>query len=318
MNDQTVFNLARRDVVLGAAGVVAMVAGWPLAAAAQDKPRVVAFAQDTLKNDFRLAQVNEVKEAVAKLPGWRFVNSDAQGQTSLLIHQIEQFAAQQVDVLIVGTNDERAVVPAVAKAFKAGIHVIVLDRGIQGKDYTTFINSDNVLIGKLGGEYIAQRLGGKGKVLLFEGLQTADVTHLRTKGFMDEMRKHKGIRVIKRTGNYLRKDALLEMERLLASGERVDAIFAESDSMLSGARMALVAAQVDVRKLITVGCDYTSEARDAIRDGTQTASVLFPLGGHASVDAARKLVAGEKVAQHIVIPVKLVTRDNVEHVTPVF
>jgi ribose transport system substrate-binding protein len=318
MNDQTVFNLARRDVVLGAAGVVAMVAGWPLAAAAQDKPRVVAFAQDTLKNDFRLAQVNEVKEAVAKLPGWRFVNSDAQGQTSLLIHQIEQFAAQQVDVLIVGTNDERAVVPAVAKAFKAGIHVIVLDRGIQGKDYTTFINSDNVFIGKLGGEYIAQRLGGKGKVLLFEGLQTADVTHLRTKGFMDEMRKHKGIRVIKRTGNYLRKDALLEMERLLASGERVDAIFAESDSMLSGARMALVAAQVDVRKLITVGCDYTSEARDAIRDGTQTASVLFPLGGHASVDAARKLVAGEKVAQHIVIPVKLVTRDNVEHVTPVF
>jgi len=323
MPNQHGFERVRRKVLQGAAGgfaagVWGALGAWPLLAGAQDKPRTVAFAQDTFKNDFRLAQVNEVKEAVGRVSGWRFVVSDAQGQTSLLIHQIEQFVAQQVDVLIVGTNDERAVVPAVAKAYQSGIHVIVLDRGIQGKAYTTFIHSDNVLIGKLGGEYIAQRLGSNGKVLLFEGLQTADVTHLRTKGFLDEMRKHKGIRVIKRTGNYLRKDALLEMERLLASGEKVDAIFSESDSMLSGARMALVAAHVDVRKLITVGCDYTSEARDAIRDGTQTASVLFPLGGHASVEVARKLLAGEKVAQHIVIPVKLVTRDNVEQVMPVF
>ncbi len=281
-------------------------------------PKVIAFAQDTLKNDFRLAQVNEVRDAVAAHPELSFVYSDAQGQTSLLIRQIEQFIAQKVDVLVLGTNDEQAVVPVVSKAYKAGIPVIVLDRGIKGQDYSTFINSDNVQIGAIGAQFIAEKLKGKGLVLLFEGLQSADVTHLRSQGFLAVMAKYPGLKVIKRTGNYLRKDALLEMEKLLAQGVRVDAIFSESDSMLSGARMALQNQKVDLRKLVSVGCDYTSEARDAIRNGTQTGSVLFPLGGTMAVDVAKKLLAKTAVSRHVVIPVKLVTRDNVEQVSPIF
>jgi len=67
-----------------------------------------------------------------------------------------------------------------------------------------------------------------------------------------------------------------------------------------------------------VGCDFTSEAREVIRQGTQTGSVLFPLGGKMSVDIARKLIAKETVAKHVVIPVKLITRDNVEQNQPIF
>jgi ribose transport system substrate-binding protein len=279
---------------------------------------VIAFAQDTLGNDFRLAQVHEVRDAVASEPSLRFVYSDAQGQTALLLRQIDQFISQKVDVLVLGTNDEQAVVPVVSKAFKAGIAVIVLDRGIRGHDYSTFINSDNLQIGRIGAEFIARQLKGKGQVLLFEGLQTADVTRLRSKGFMDVMARHPEIKITKRTGNYLRKDALVEMDKLLAQGTRVDAIFSESDSMLSGARLALEKHHIDPRSLITVGCDYTSEARDAIRAGTQTGSVLFPLGGTQAVEVAKKLLAKEAVPPHVVIAVKLVTRDNLDQVKPIF
>lgn len=279
---------------------------------------VVAFAQDTMKNDFRKAQVFEVRDAVAKQGGMSFEYSDADGQTSLLIRQIDQFIDKKVDVLVVGTNDEKAVVPVVSKAYKAGIKVIVLDRGIKGSDYSAFINSDNLEIGRLGAQAIAEKTKGKGLVLLFEGIKTADVTQLRSKGFLDEIAKHPDIKVIKRTGNYLRKDALLEMEKLLAQGIRVDAIFSESDSMLSGVRVALEARKIDPRSIVTVGCDYTSEARDAIRKGTQTASILFPLGGYKTAEIAKKLLAKESVPKHVVNPVKLVTRDNVEQVPPIF
>jgi ribose transport system substrate-binding protein len=155
-------------------------------------------------------------------------------------------------------------------------------------------------------------------VLLFEGLQSADVTRLRSKGFMQVMAHHPGLNVVKRTGNYLRKDALLEMEQLLAQGLRVDAIFAESDSMLSGARLALQRHKIEPATLITVGCDYTSEAREAIRIGSQTASVLFPLGGTQAVEIAQQLLKHKPVPRHVVIPVKLVTRDNVNQVKPIF
>ena len=255
---------------------------------------------------------------LAEHAGLDFVYSDANGQTSLLIRHIEKFITEQVDVLIVGTNDPNAVVPVITKAHQFGIPVIILDRGINSTGYTTFINSDNIKIGKIAAEYIADSLQGKGTVLLFEGLQKADVTQMRSKGFLDEISQYSEIKVIKRTGNYLRKDAILETEKLIEEEIHLDAIFSESDSMLSGVRSALRRYGMEPRDIITIGCDYTAEAREAIRHGTQTASILFPLGGRKSVETALNILKGEKVPKHISIPVKLVTRDNVDEVAPVF
>lgn len=283
-----------------------------------DDTKIIAFAQDNMANDFRKAQVFEVRDAVKKHPGLKFVYSDAKAKTSMLIYQIDEFINQKVDLIIVGTNDADAVVPVVTKAYESGIPVIVLDRGINSTKYTTFINSDNIKIGSIGAKYIAKRLNYKGKVLLFEGLQKADVTHLRSKGFMDEMSKYKDIKVIKRTGNYLRRDAIKEMEKLIQDDIHVDAIFSESDSMLSGVRSALERFGIDPSSIIMIGCDYTSEAQKAIREGKETGSVLFPLGGKKSVEIALDIFKGKKVPKHIFIPVKLVTKENVESTEPIF
>jgi ribose transport system substrate-binding protein len=298
--------------------VLSCLLSFPAANNWATQKKVIAFAQDTMANDYRKAQVFEVRDAVAKHPELTFAYSDANGQTSLLIRQIEKFIAANVAVLIVGTNDAEAVVPVVAKAHQRGIPVIILDRGVNTTDYTTFINSDNIEIGAIGARYIAAQLNGKGKVLLFEGLQKADVTQLRSKGFLDAISQYKEIKVIRRTGNYLRKDAIMEMEKLIAKGIPIDAIFSESDSMLSGVRSALYHHDMDPAKIIMVGCDYTNEAREAIRKGTQTGSVLFPLGGEKSVEIALKILHGETVPKHIVIPVKLVSKENVNTVSPIF
>lgn len=289
----------------------------PLLAVASPSGKVM-FAQDTMANDFRRNQVFEVRDALAGHTGVEFSYTDAKGDTARMISDIESAIYKDIDVLILGTNDADAVVPAVDKVMAAGIKVIVLDRGINSSNYDSFINSDNVQIGEIGGKYIVEQLKGKGKVLLFEGILTADVTQHRTQGFLNAVAEAPGIEVIKRTGNYLRKDALLEMDRLLASGERVDAIFAESDSMLSGVRVALPKYNIDAGSLITVGCDYVTEAKEAILAGDQTASVLFPLGGKASAEVAIQLLNGEPVAKHISIPVELVTAENANAVTPVF
>ncbi|MCB1915864.1 MAG: substrate-binding domain-containing protein [Rhodocyclaceae bacterium] len=299
-------------------GVFLLACGLALPASAGDDTMVIAFAQDDMANDFRRAQVQAVRDALAEHPDLRFVHADAQGRTSLLIRQIDRFTARPVDLLIVGTNGDRAVVPAVTKAYEAGIPVIVLDRGIQSDRYTTFINSDNARIGRLAAEFIAERLAGNGTVLLFEGLPSADVTQLRTQGFLDEIGRHEGIRVVRRVGNFLRRDAVVEMEKLVAAGVTADAIFAESDSMLSGIRAVLTRHGIDPASIVTVGCDFIGEARDAIFAGTQTASVKFPLGGRESVQIAVEILAGNAVPKHVVIPVEMVTRENVDRVAPVF
>jgi len=280
--------------------------------------KIIAFAQDNMANDFRKAQVLDIQNTVSSHENLKFVYSDAKGKTSMLIYQIDNFIKQKVDLIIIGTNDADAVVPVVSKAYNSGIPVIILDRGINSKEYTTFINSDNIKIGSIGAKYIAKQLNYKGVVLLFEGLQNADVTHLRTKGFVDEMKKHKDIKVIKRTGNYLRKDAIKEMEKVIKNGIHIDAIFAQSDSMISGARSAMQRFAKDPSSIIMIGCDYTSEAQNAIRKGTQTGSVKFPLGGKQAVKYAIDIFNAKELPKHIFIPVKLVTKENVEEVKPIF
>jgi ribose transport system substrate-binding protein len=286
--------------------------------ASESSQKIVAFAQDTMSNDFRKAQVFEVRDELSKHPEIQFVYSDANSKTSLLIYQIQKYINMNVDVLIVGTNDEKAVVPVIKQAYEKGIAVIILDRGIEGDAYTTFINSDNIKIGKIGAEYIAQRLEGKGTVLLFEGLQKADVTKERTKGFKQEMSKYKDIKVITRVGNYLRKDAIAQTQKLIEDGIHLDAIFSQSDSMLSGFRLAYKHNNKDNKSIVSVGCDYTSEAHEAIKASEQSASVRFPLGGRESALVALEILSKKEVPKHILIPVQLVTKENVTKVEPIF
>lgn len=280
--------------------------------------KVIAYAQDTMANDFRKAQVYEVRDQISKHSNLRFIYSDGKGQTSLMIRQIELFIKQKVDLLIVGTNDESAIVPVISKAYKAGIPIIILDRGILSKNYTTFIKYDNRKIGQIAGNFIAKKIKGKGQVLLFEGVPNIDVTKLRSKGFFDVISQYKNINVIKRTGNFLRKDSIVEMEKLLKQGVRFDAIFAESDSMLSGIRLVLKRYKINPASISMVGVDFISEAQRAIRKGSQLATVTYPLGGIKAVEIALNILKGKKVPKQISIESELVTKENVNKVTPIF
>ncbi|MCK5385989.1 MAG: substrate-binding domain-containing protein [Gammaproteobacteria bacterium] len=290
----------------------------PLLAASPDNKNIIAFAQDTMANDFRKSQVYEVRDEIAKHPQLSFIYSDGKGQTSLMIRQIEGFIKQKVDLLILGTNDERAIVPVVSKAYKAGIPVILLDRGILSNNYTTFIKYDNRKIGQIAGQFIANKLKGKGQVLLLEGVLNTDVTKLRSKGFFDKINKYKNIRVIKRTGNFLRKDTIVEMEKLIKQGIHVDAIFAESDSMLSGVRLVLNRYKINPKSIHMVGVDFISEAQQAIRNGSQLATVTYPLGGKKAVELALKILKGKQVPKQVSVSSELVTKSNVNKLTPIF
>ena len=290
----------------------------PILNAANDIKKTIAFAQDNMANDFRKSQVYEVRNELLKHPRVSFIYSDAKGQTSLMIQQIESYIKQKIDVLILGTSDERAIVPVISKAYKAGIAIILLDRGILSDDYTTFIKYDNRKIGQIAGKFIANKINGKGQVLLLEGVPKTDVTKLRTKGFFDKINKYKKIQVIKRTGNFLRKDAIIEMEKLLIKGTRIDAIFSESDSMLSGVRLVLKRYNIAAKSIPMVGVDFISEAQTAIRNGNQLATITYPLGGKKAAEIALKIVKGKKVPKQISISSTLVTKRNVDQISPIF
>ena len=279
----------------------------------------VGFAQDTMANDWRIAQVNQLTAEFKKYPNIRFIVTDAGGKSARQIQDMEDLANQKVDVLITSPRDGAASTPAIARIYKKGIPVVLISRSITTNDFTSLVTPDNYQIASDAAEFIAKKMKGKGKVLILRGVPTATTAIARTKGFLDTIKKYPGIKVVAiKNGNYLRGDAIRAVEDALLTKISFDAIYSQSDSMASGARLALMKAGISPKKKLIVGIDYIQEARTAIRSGEQSASFLYPTSAKEAADIVLKILHGKKVPKKIIVNSQIITKDNVELIKPIF
>ena len=127
-------------------------------------PIVIGVSQ--CSEDIWRAKLNrEIQVAARYSGGVEVVIASANDDSQKQIEQIDQFVAQKIDLLIISPNQTQAITAAVERAYDAGIPVILFDRKINSEKYTAFMGADIVEIGRVLGEYIAERLGGKGKVV---------------------------------------------------------------------------------------------------------------------------------------------------------
>jgi len=295
----------------------------PLAAVASPPAKakyVVAFAQDTMANDWRAAQVRDIRTALAAHPDIEFRFSDANGDTARQVQDIENFAAQKVDVLITSPRDAELMREPIARVHRAGIPVILLSRRVNGEEFTHFVTADNRAIARQAAQYLAKRLNGKGNILMLQHIPTTTPGQLRTEGFLEEIAKHPGIKLsaIKRADS-IRALAIQRVEEALAEKIPFDAIYAQSDSMAIGAILALKKAGLDPKKIPITGIDYIGEARAAIRAGELDASFSYPTFGKEGAEAAIRLLRGGKLdRKEVFLESTAVTRANVDRVEPIF
>ncbi|MDD3519496.1 MAG: substrate-binding domain-containing protein, partial [Chromatiales bacterium] len=209
--------------------------------------------------------------------------------------------------------------PVIERVTARGIPVVLLSRRTTGDVYTTFIHTDNRAIARQAADRLARRLNGQGRVLILQHIPTTTPAIERTEGFLEALAKYPGMQVaaIKRADS-LRDKAILAVEEALAGGLKFDAIYAQSDSMASGARAALRRAGIDPATIPIIGIDYIAEAREAIRAGEQDASFVYPTFAPEGAEVAMRILRGEKVPKTIVVESRMVTRDNVESVEPIF
>lgn len=279
----------------------------------------VGFAQDTLANDWRKAQVSKLQAEFKKHPNIKFIVTDAGGKSTKQIHDIEELAHQKVDVLITSPRNAVSSTPAIARVYKQGIPVVLITRSITTDDYTSLITPDDYKIAGNAAEYIAKKLSGKGTILVLRGVPTATTAIARTKGFMDKIKKYPGIKVTAiKDGNYLRGDAIRATEAAINEKIHFDAIYAQSDSMAAGARLALKKAGISPKDKLIVGIDYISEAREAIRAGNQAATFLYPACAKETADIVIKILHGISVPKKVHVKSKMITKENVNKISPIF
>jgi ABC-type sugar transport system substrate-binding protein len=278
----------------------------------------IGFPQDTLANDWRLAQANEAKKEALKYPFLKLDVKDSFGKVSHQVANMEYFIYNHYDFILTSPIHPEISSIVLKKAREQGIKVVLISRGISSDDYDVFIRPNNYIIGQKAAQFIAKKLNYKGVVLMLKGLEEATTTKERADGFLSVMQQYPKIKIIEQTANFLRTDAIKVMEKLLKQNVQFDAIFSHSDSMLSGVRTAMKEFNMDPKKTVMVGIDYISEAQEAIRKKEQTATFIYPAGSKEGIDAIVKMIQGQAVPKDIILDTTMITYENIDELEPIF
>ncbi|HVO35933.1 MAG TPA: substrate-binding domain-containing protein [Gemmatimonadales bacterium] len=277
-------------------------------------PWVIGMSQCNLGEPWRVQMNADVKAAADAHPELRVIWKDAQNNSLTQRAQVEELVEQGADLIVISPKEAAPLTKPVAEAYQRGIPVIVLDRAVQGDQYTTFIGADNVKIGREAGTWIRQTLGGKGTIVELEGLMTSTPGQDRHTGFLEGLQpdSNPGLRIVF-TGEmqWLEPAARREMESALATQPRIDVVYAHNDPGAHGAWLAARAAGRE-KSMKFVGIDaLPHEGQQYVAAGILDATFLYPTGGPEAVAAALDILHGKPVPKKIVLGTRLFTRANV-------
>ncbi|MYR97690.1 MULTISPECIES: ABC transporter permease/substrate-binding protein [unclassified Streptomyces] len=271
----------------------------------------VGMSLSTLNNPF-FVQMKDGAQAEAKKAGIDLTVTDAQNDASQQANQLQNFTSSGVSSIIVNPVDSDAVGPGVRSANKADIPVIAADRGVNKADTATLVASDNVAGGKLAADALADKLGGKGSIVILQGTAGTSASRERGAGFAEGLKAYPDIKVVaKQPADFDRTKGLDVMTNLIQSHPGITGVFAENDEMALGAVKAL--GSKAGKSVSVVGFDGTPDGLKAVEAGTLYASVAQQPSelGRIAVQNAVKAAEGDKVEKTVKVPVKVVTRENV-------
>ena len=280
---------------------------------AKSGKHLIGFSQCNLGEPWRVAMNAEVAARAKDFPDLEIAFADAQQDNAKQVADVENFLRQKIDLLMISPNEAKPLTPIVRKAFELGIPVIVLDRAIEGDTYTVFIGADNREIGKAAGKYVAELLHGKGDIVEIKGLPGSPPARDRSEGFREAIAASPDVKIVHDpVANWLREEAMAQMESALAAHEHIDLVYAHNDPMAMGAYLAAKAKGRDGEmKFVGIdGLPGLDGGRQMVADGKLIATFVYPTGGREAVDAAVRIFAGEKVPHKIVLPTLMITKEN--------
>lgn len=277
------------------------------------RPLVIGVSLLNLSNEY-IVMLNEAIESRAEELGVKLIVNDAQRSADRQVRQVENFILQKVDAIILNPCEREASSPAVDRAKEAGIPIINVNSETRSEP-TAFVGSSDIESARLAMDYIARRLDGQGRVLMMQGFlgQTAQIQ--RDQGAREVLQEHPGLQLLAdQTAEWDRAKAITLMENWIQSfGDRIDAVFAQNDEMAMGAVIALEQANMKDR-VVVVGVDAIADALQAIKAGRLDATVFqdAQAQGCRAVETAVNIVRDQPFEKNVLIPFRLVTRENVD------
>ena len=237
----------------------------------------------------------------------------AYGSNELQCAQIDSFIKERVDLLIVSPNEAKQVQPAVTRAYRAGIPVIVADRRVPGDEWTAFIGGDNYKVGRLMAQWVIGKASDKGSkakgkpfvVLEVAGLPGSTPATLRHKGMMEGIEEAKEEGLVAKVemqsvmGSWYKENASEAVSAYLRDHAIPDVIVAHNDLMAIGAAEAAGGVPI-------MGVDGIQPGLRAIVEGKITCSATYSSRGDMVIATAAQILHGEPFVRDTVLETTMI------------
>jgi ribose transport system substrate-binding protein len=253
--------------------VAALALAASLGAARADGETIAVFTKNLTNPYFQAVRVGAESAAKAnKATVIQYVPTKPDSIPEQL-SQVEDVIVKKPGAIVFIPVDYKAMVPAVAKINAANIPVVnVTDRIAEGS-LVAYVGADDYNIGLATARHLLKTMGGKGNVVILEGVKGSLTNTDRVRGFTDAMKEFPDVKLLaQQPANYQRLQALQVMENLMQSHRQIDGVLAANDPMAVGALEALDGAN---RKAQVVGINGSKEAVELIKSGKLLASGDF-------------------------------------------
>ncbi len=291
------------------------------AAKAEEAKKLVIFSQCNNAEPYRAAQNARFKELWANYDDVDFEIMDAQMDSSRQISQIETAIRKEPDLLIVAPLERGPLSNIVGKAKAAGIPVICLERDIENHDnFTTWVRSDNYVIGQQAGYYIVNYLTDKfgepkGKVVDLRGTLGVEAEINRYNGAWDVINKYPEIKLVQESVvGWLQSKARERMTEILRAQPEIDVVYAHNDPMAVGAYLATKDLGRE-EEMIFVGVDGLNGPGGGIqkvKDGVINATFVYPLCADKAVEVGYEMLSDPNFTpeKQYAVDSQMVTKEN--------
>jgi ribose transport system substrate-binding protein len=267
----------------------------------KDGPYTIGFSNAGLGDSWRVVMLHSLEKAAAEHKDQisKLIITDAGHDDAKQVADIQDLISRGVDLLIVSANTQQALDPAVSQAMAQGIPVVMMDRRVASDNFVTFVTASDAMMGRLFAQWIAEKLGGKGNVIMLAGQAGSSPSENREKPAREVFAQYPGIKVLETVySDWSPVKGKQVMQAMIAKyGKDINAVWSAHGLQTPGSIEAFIEAGYKDGEIPPhTTADVNGPLQMAIQHKVPMLEVGYPpaMGG-VSINVALQVLAGAPV-----------------------
>ncbi len=305
--------------IFGLSLALIMIIALAAPALAADEGYVVALCNYSIGNSWRAQMEQEFIAEAERLKADGVVSdyfiTNSNDDINKQISDMQDLITKGVDAICITAASPSALAPVVEEATEAGIKVVSFDNDVDTDEKVAYIGINEEEFGRIGAEWLAKELNGKGKIIVLNGIAGTSTDAARWGGAEKVFKEYPEIEILgSANAGWDYAEGKAAVESMLSAYPEIDGVWSQGGAMTQGAIDAFIAAG---RKLVPMTSEGNNGAiRSWIENKDAGLTCLAPSNPtYTSAEALRvaiKALNGEEVEPRVVMPLEVVDASNVE------